>query len=77
VDDGELVGVVGGEEGREDAVLGAPPPQQLARRARRPAAHVNIYRNAGGSDDNDDDRIRKEGKTRVAIYIDLFELARQ
>jgi len=42
VDDGELVGVVGREEGREDAVLGAPPPQQLARRARRPAAHVDI-----------------------------------
>ena len=46
VDDGELVGVVGGEEGREDAVLGAPPPQQLARRARRPTAHplsLSIY----------------------------------
>jgi hypothetical protein len=40
--DGELVGIVGGEEGREDAVLGAPPPQQLARRARRPAAHIGI-----------------------------------
>lgn len=26
MDNGELVGVVGGEEGREDAVLGAPPP---------------------------------------------------
>jgi len=40
VDDGEFVGVVGGEEWREDAVLGAPPPEQLARRARRPTAHV-------------------------------------
>jgi hypothetical protein len=27
------VGVVGGEEWREDAVLGAPPPEQLARDA--------------------------------------------
>jgi hypothetical protein len=40
VDDGELVGVVGREEWREDAVLGAPPPEQLARRARRATAHV-------------------------------------
>ena len=71
VDDGELVGVVGGEEGREDAVLGAPPPQQLARRARRPAAHVNIYRNAGGSDDNDDDRIRKWKNATLESIADL------
>jgi hypothetical protein len=35
VDNGELVGVLGWEVWREHALLRAPPPQQLARRARR------------------------------------------
>jgi hypothetical protein len=35
VDNGELVGVLGWEVWREQALLRAPPPQQFARRARR------------------------------------------
>jgi hypothetical protein len=35
VDNGELVGVLGWEVWREHALLRAPPPQQLARRAER------------------------------------------
>jgi hypothetical protein len=35
VDNGELVGVLGWEVWREQALLRAPPPQQFAGRARR------------------------------------------
>jgi hypothetical protein len=35
VDNGELVGILGWEVWREHALLRAPPPQQLARRAWR------------------------------------------
>jgi hypothetical protein len=38
VDDGKLVRVLGREVWREHALLRAPPPQQLARCARRAAA---------------------------------------
>ena len=38
VDDGKLVRILRREVGREHALLGAPPPQQLARCAGRGAA---------------------------------------
>jgi hypothetical protein len=38
MNDGELVGIFRREVGREHALLCAPPPQQLARCARRAAA---------------------------------------
>lgn len=38
VDDGKLVRILRREVGREHALLGAPPPQQLARCAGRRAA---------------------------------------
>ena len=39
VHDGKLVGIVRREEGGEDAVLGAPPPQEFAGSTRRIATH--------------------------------------
>lgn len=42
VDDGETVRIVGGEVRGEDAVFRAPPPQELARCARRVPSHAGL-----------------------------------
>ena len=67
MNDGELIGLVRGEEGREDAILGAPPPEELAGGTGGASTHASIQREGKRELERDKERERKGLSCRLEV----------